>query len=183
MKQCTGAHAGSRTFLYSRCNPNPNLRALLVYCERGPYVEIFRQSCAVNELCVDTGITLADALAYCASSNNFFRVPDSTSRRVTGDFELHISSINIPSAAVAILVDDSRSCGMTGVDVFEFSALRETVPIGQGVVPRTVVLDSVRCSDCYNLALQPLSTEVSFLRARVDVRGAGSGLLYIITIL
>lgn len=161
-------------FEKSNCNRNGNLRSLTVYCFDTSYVRLLTQSCTANELCVDTDKEW-HAKAYCVPMDNFFRIPTSEHRRVTGDFERHIPTRDHPRAAQALLVDQFRTHGLSGAESFELSAIKETVP-------GRLVLETVRCVDCYKLGLEPLPGNANLLRASLDISGAPAGYLYLVTI-
>lgn len=152
-----------------------NPRSLTVYCSDGTYVRLLTQSCTADELCVDTGGARWHAKAYCVPMDNFFRIPTSEQRRVTGDFEWHIPTRDHPHAAQTVMVDQFRRHGLSEAENFELSAVKET---GRD----RLVLESVRCADCYRLGLEPLPGNANLLRASLDIKGAHAGYLYLVTI-
>lgn len=174
MDRCADFGHKGWVFEKSNCMRNGNLRSLTVHCSDGTYVRILTQSCTADELCVDTGEGW-HTKAYCVPMDNFFRIPTSGHRRVTGDFERHIPTRDHPHAAQALLVDQFRRHGLSGAENFELSAIKETVP-------QRLVLESVRCVDCYRLGLEPLPANANLLRASLDIYGALAGYLYLVTI-
>lgn len=182
MNRCTDFGQQGWVFESSRCIRHGNLRAVMLYCLSNGYVRLVGKMCLAHELCVDTGRSEINIKAYCVSRDYFFQIPSSEQQRVTGEFERHIPSRSDPFAAEVLLVDQSHSHGLEGADAFELTAFRETVPARGGVPPTRVVLASVRCAGCYSLGLPSLSEETNLMRATVDIKGAGAGYLYLITI-
>lgn len=183
MNQCTGTGRQRWAFTKSNCSRRQNLRNLILYCEHQGYVKLIEQSCAAEELCIDTGNAAWDTKAYCVKMDDFFQVPASERQRVRAQFQANIPLHRSNAlAANALLVDRSRTRGFSGVTSFGLAALGQRDPTEGEAEAGQAVLDSVDCVGCYELALKHLPDEASLLRVMLDIKGAEAGYLYLTTV-
>ena len=132
------------------------------------------QSCGRDELCVDTGPSVAGPKAYCVNTQNFKRIPNSDREPGPQGMTYEIPVNGSPFAATALLTDESRRSAFMS-SYFQLAALRREAG---AVVP----VESEFCRACYSLKMQPFPAEANLLRGFVRVRRDPAGYLYLITI-
>lgn len=164
-------------FKTSSCDRR-NLQALIVVCHnpKDPMEDrLVPQSCRANELCVDTGLSIGGARAYCVNTQNFKMIPNSDRERKTRSIFLEIPVNKPPFVANALLADQFRTSPFLGATSFDMAALERRDDV-------VFVLERARRLAEYNLRIQPLPQGTNLLRASVAVSGSPSAYLYLITI-
>ncbi|KAG7004953.1 hypothetical protein G7Y79_00022g051740 [Physcia stellaris] len=182
MNKCTGTGMRDWVFQTSRCLHPRNLQALEVTCRdhHFPWTRAIPQACAANEICMDTGLAVEDAKAYCVSTRSFTKI-----RQSYGPLA---RSIEIPNpgagtvSANAVLADWTRRMGMGGANPFKLDALGRGSSVAKKRILTESILKSEECVGCFSLRMQPLPRGTRFLRAGLAVNNAQEGYMFLVTI-
>lgn len=176
MNQCTEYRKQGYVFHSSSCNRH-NLQALIVFCQdpHGGTERPISQSCGPNELCVDTGLSISGAKAYCVNTQNFRHIANLDRRTSATSLSLPVPTVDPPFAATALLADQYRRQPFIDASSFNLTALRQHDDTED-------ILGRRGHDHVYHLKMQPLPQGTNLLRAAVEVRGAEAGFLYLNTI-
>ena len=177
-----------KVFVWSNCKPWENLQAVNVVCEtpHSPWwQQNSHQSCAENEICVETGWGVRFRRAWCVSITNFIVLAESHTEKVTGKISIPShdpGSTHQPRAASALLADKSGPA-LLQAEHMALVALGQSFASKQAnALSRDVIVGGKKCDACSHLRLQSLPLRTNTLRATVVMNGKNSGYLFLVTI-
>lgn len=182
MNKCTGTGMRDWVFQTSRCLHPRNLQALEVTCHNRhfPWTRAIPQACAANDICMDTGLTVEDAKAYCVTTRSFTKIRQSYGP-LTRSIEIPNPGAGTKSAN-AVLADWTRRMGMGGANPFKLDALERGSSVAKKLILTESILKSEECIGCFSLRMQPLPRGTQLLRASLAVNNAQEGYMFLVTI-
>lgn len=185
--QCTAGGMRGWTFTASTCEHARNLQAVRVFC-RDPndadHEDSALQSCALNELCIDTDGPTAGHKAYCVRFERYAKVPAVRGRHTTSVMRGIPAGAGVtqPFQANALISDFTRRHGLGGASPLKLEALELVSNVAKRAIFATRVLETAQCSHCFSVKIQPLPLGTDWLRATVEIVDAVEGYLYLTTI-
>ena len=138
------------------------------------------QSCGPNEVCADTGRSIAEGKAYCVDTRNFAPFPYSYRR------ETKTYTIPYPAGAGTIsanaLVSDSTRRSVQVANSLRLEALERRTEVARRVIGAMSVVDEVHCERCFSTRMQPLPEGTGDLRATMIIENPQPGYLFLVTV-
>lgn len=183
MNQCTATRMRGWTFSESHCAHHLNLQSVRVICQNPNDAQVedeMSQSCGPNEVCADTGLTIAEGRAYCVATQNFAPFPYSYRR------ETKTYTIPYPADAGTIsanaLVSDSTRRSLQIAETLRLEALKRGTEIARRVIGAESVIGEVDCKRCFSTRMQPLPEGTDDSRAIMTIENPQPGYLFLVTV-
>lgn len=183
MNGCTATRMRGWVFSESHCSHHLNLQSVQVICHNPRDAQIedqMSQSCGPNEVCADTGGSIAEGKAYCVDTRNFAAFPHSY-RRETKTYSIpYLAGVGTISANA--LVSDSTRRSVQVANTLKLEALQRRTEVARRVISAVSVIEEVHCERCFSIRMQPLPEGTDELRAIITVENAQPGYLFLVTV-
>lgn len=184
MEHCTTPHMRGWTFSSSHCDYHRSLQSLQVVCHKPNDAQNYKeelQSCSKNEICVDTGRSIAKSKAYCVSpqmrNSEYFPYSYRAVKAITIPNPAGASTIS----ANALVSDNSRSERLWANDL-RLEAIEQQAEVASREFGADVVIGTRHCEDCFSLRLQPLPDGTAALKATIVIENTEPGYLFLVTV-
>jgi len=170
-------------FSESHCAYHLGLQSLQVVCHNPNDAQIddeMSQSCGLDEVCVDTGLSIAEGKAYCVSARNFAKFPISH-RRETKTYTIPYPAGAGTISANVLVSDSTRRLGQVA-NSLRLEALERRTEVARTVIRAMSVIDEVHCERCFSIRMQPLPEGINDLRATFNIENPQPGYLLLVTV-
>lgn len=170
-------------FSESHCAHQLNLQSVRVICHNPRDAQIeaeMSQSCGPNEVCADTGRSIAELKAYCVDTRNFAKFPYSY-RRESKTYTIPYPAGAGTISANALVSDSTRRSGQIA-NTLKLEALERRTEVARRVIGAMSVIDEEHCERCFSIRMQPLPEGTDDLRAIITIENPQPGYLFLVTI-
>ena len=138
------------------------------------------QSCNDSEICVNSGLNLQNARAYCVKTDLFVNFASGELTKM-GYIVPETGSASHPTSAEALLVSQDR--GQTvDANLLGLAAFGRSATTGPASSLRELPHGRKICKDCYAVDLEPIPSATKYIKAEVTAELEGSAFLYLVTL-